>query len=1082
MEIILGNNFADTTRYSGRCRFLIQGGWDSSFCDHDPFLYKTEIAHVDNSNSRLFRISFDEEDLDASGEMSNAYLFEGLSVNEKDILIDNALNTDNINYLSIYNCSFTNNVTPVLLRSYNGSRHEVYLMNSSFGPFGNSIFFYSQSGTINANIINTTSSDFALASSLTGISSAFGLGAFTGNPISLNFQNSIMWSPNDLYSVSEFENRNCGIQTSQGAEFNVKGRNSVLAKFGTEDVAPLGNWSYDTIGIRNVDPILGKTGPFYTLQNISPFIEKSTITGMPYEGDAPDLGVNTYAYSSIRLIDSISVIPPDCIDGGTIELFVTSTNKDLEFSLDINTGYSPVSKFENLPADDYIVYIRTTDNCAHFQQKVSLTTIDLNQAINLITNDASCSENNGIIELEVPQDWDDYSYAINDTINFQEELVFDSLSQGEYIVWVQFPDGCFYDMNPVMINSQSGITLDTTMVMSTSCGLDNGSVELQVLDATGIPVISINGMESTELSYNTLASGNYTAIVTDDLGCRDSLDFMIADSDGITVIDTLVIQPSCGLENGSIALQINDPTNLREVTLNGQPISFLLNNNLPPDIYDFLIIDNDGCTDSLSISLSSSEPITIIQLDSLNTTCAQNNGSIIFTTIVGGATEYEVAGSIYENVSRIDSLPADDYTFIARNENCADTMNISILDSTQPELSIAMYDDTSCGGSNGSADLNVLNGTGPYNFELDTISSQTGTFSNLPAGEYIAYVEDINDCIDTDSLSILDSEGVELKAKVTDGVCGGLGSISLVAAGGGGTYEFGSNGQNYSTNPEFNNLEAGEYTFYLRDADGCFDTLIQTVTIYEAPELSAEIIADTCEASMGSIQLSGSGGYGLLQYGIKGESFSDITNYDELSGGNYIFQVSDSTDCITEKTIEVPITPKVTIEEVLSTQLFCGDTLGEISYASVGGTGQLTYEVRDMNEAVIDDSQGLIEGNYRLVVIDELGCQAEKLFMIAKEDCQIYIPSIIDPSSTDINGSFRVGVPMESNFKIESFRIFDRWGNLVYDAENIDPQLYEDWWDGTYNDRLVEQGAYVYIIKVSGAKDSTINGTITVVR
>jgi len=47
-------------------------------------------------------------------------------------------------------------------------------------------------------------------------------------------------------------------------------------------------------------------------------------------------------------------------------------------------------------------------------------------------------------------------------------------------------------------------------------------------------------------------------------------------------------------------------------------------------------------------------------------------------------------------------------------------------------------------------------------------------------------------------------------------------------------------------------------------------------------------------------------------------------------------------------------------------------------------------------------------------------------------------------------------VPDASNFIIESFRIFDRWGNLVYNEENIDPLTFTDWWDGTYNGKDVE--------------------------
>ena len=73
-------------------------------------------------------------------------------------------------------------------------------------------------------------------------------------------------------------------------------------------------------------------------------------------------------------------------------------------------------------------------------------------------------------------------------------------------------------------------------------------------------------------------------------------------------------------------------------------------------------------------------------------------------------------------------------------------------------------------------------------------------------------------------------------------------------------------------------------------------------------------------------------------------------------------------------------------------------------------------------------------------------------------------------------------MPDASEFLIESFRIFDRWGNLIYNKQDIDPLTFTDWWDGTFDGTEVEQGVYVYMIEIGGERVETISGSITIIR
>jgi len=244
----------------------------------------------------------------------------------------------------------------------------------------------------------------------------------------------------------------------------------------------------------------------------------------------------------------------------------------------------------------------------------------------------------------VPQDWVDYEYALRDTTEFQTETVFDSLSPNIYPVWVKTPNGCIKFLEAVILNSKREIVLDTLNVDHTTCGQDNGEIDLEVIDAIGTPFISINGnLESDNLTYENLEEGTYSFVVTDDEGCQDSLEVIIDPSVGVLFADTLINQPTCGLDNGSIELGTNDQGGSYTLEVNGQ-LGELDNFDLPSGEYNFVVTDEDGCVDETSIVLEPSEPVAIIELDSVATSCAIDNGIVIIEEVLGSPTEYSIDG------------------------------------------------------------------------------------------------------------------------------------------------------------------------------------------------------------------------------------------------------------------------------------------------------------------------------------------------------------------------------------------------------------------------------------------------------
>lgn len=300
------------------------------------------------------------------------------------------------------------------------------------------------------------------------------------------------------------------------------------------------------------------------------------------------------------------------------------------------------------------------------------------------------------------------------------EPVFEGLSANIYLVYVKFSDDCVKTLIAIL-NSKSDIELSLESTTETTCGAANGALELAVTGQDGSFVLDwSDGTSTSDLTFSNLSSGSYTITVTDEQNCQDSISVEVAASTGVAFDTTEVVQTSCGLDNGRIILSTNSQGANYNLELNGQS-GTLSNTDLPAGTYEFTLEDDKGCVDTLSFLLEPSTPVSIDEVLVSSTTCAQDNGSVSAVTASGTPTEYSIDGLTYGPLDSLIGLAPDNYQLFAQNANCADTSTFIIEASALLELQIADLEGTTCGEMNGSVALNVINGTGPYTYTLDSL-------------------------------------------------------------------------------------------------------------------------------------------------------------------------------------------------------------------------------------------------------------------------------------------------------------------------------------------------------------------------
>ena len=92
----------------------------------------------------------------------------------------------------------------------------------------------------------------------------------------------------------------------------------------------------------------------------------------------------------------------------------------------------------------------------------------------------------------------------------------------------------------------------------------------------------------------------------------------------------------------------------------------------------------------------------------------------------------------------------------------------------------------------------------------------------------------------------------------------------------------------------------------------------------------------------------------------------------------------------------------------------------------------------------------------------------------------LYIPNAFTPNGDGLNDTFGA---VGEGITEYNMQIFDRWGNLIFESNNINVQ-----WDGNYHNEIAPLGLYVYKVEAKGpglnGKSKKLiheNGSVTLV-
>jgi gliding motility-associated-like protein len=617
-----------------------------------------------------------------------------------------------------------------------------------------------------------------------------------------------------------------------------------------------------------------------------------------------------------------------------------------------------------------------------------------------------------------------YSYLWSDTAA-QKTAIATGLGLGSHGVTVTDGNGCTASTAVVIDEPATSVTTTIQQTKLGCFGQALSEASVSALGGTGTYTYFWSNTQNTQIAKNLLKQKYYVTVKdANDCPAKDSIDINTLDSIAITAV---AVDPRCN-EGTDGTLSVSNVT--------GGFGGNILGN------YTYRWSTSPIQTTAVATKVS---------------------GNKLYTVIVTDAQGCENAKSVF--VNNPDSI---------------------ILTPTQTNVSCF-------GGFDGIAGVSVVGSKAPFTYQwTSNASGQTSAFANnLAAGRYRVTVRDNANCAVDTTIIITQPKGMTItNSKIVDTKCAGdaLGSVEVAVAGG--TPQYKLLWSNNDTTVLIKNLLAGSYNLVITDAKGC---QIQESFVVKTPgglDVDIATIPVKCYGEQtGAINIEAFGGTQPYLYSTNGVSYSGINKFLGIKAGKYDVFVKDANNCTWFEQAVVTQPTKFTIEAMPDVTINLGDSV-QLFANVLNAVGNVDISWRQPYTGTLSCikcptplSKPLFTITYGVYGVDSAGCRSlDSVTVNVVKPRYVFVPTGFTPNNDFVND--RLTVRGKEGTKILNFKIYDRWGELLYEVQ--DAKINDDsyGWDGKFRGEYMTSGMYVWYVEaqyIDGAKE-IIKGSTTLIR
>jgi len=653
---------------------------------------------------------------------------------------------------------------------------------------------------------------------------------------------------------------------------------------------------------------------------------------------------------------------------------------------------------------------------------------------------------------------------------------------GEREVQVQaFTPNFTSEVATSFINLGSSIQIEKTVTDISCNGTNDGSIAIVANDGAA-PYTYLWSDNATDTLRTGLGAGMYQITVTDALGCQTTDTLQLTQPEPLVATITASADSVCG--------QLGELTAM--ATGGTAPYSFLWSDagqtsaqigNLGAGNYTVSVTDANSCETTAAYELFASDTI---RTQEQITRCA----GAVFDWNGIAITQDTSFCTTFESASGCDSLHCVSVDFL-------DTVLVS------EQINICQGETYNFNGLQLSRDTSICrvftaaNGCdSTYCFTLNVTDRSSFLSASICAGESYAfagqmltesgsYTQTISDGGSCDSVVTLNLNVFPLpnpEITIEGGLCEG-GTATLRAGAGFTDYRWSTG----ATTSSIQVVTTGTYTVTVTDVNGCsnmasediFDTNLTAMVSSSDP---------TCAGGRdGRIRVeSVAGGSPPYFYAINGQPFRQVNEFDRLSGGQYRVTVEDVNGCFFETTVNLAEPTPVRLDLGEDVVLALGDsiTLEALTNAMNPVIRWSPPDGLSCDSCLMPVAKPIVSTRYEATLTDANGCVAkDDLNILINRQQESFVPTAFSPNGDGVNDTFTF-FAKSAIAKVNYFRVFDRWGNLLYQADHFTPNNTEIGWDGTFQGQAMAVGVYIYAIEIEKVDGMTevLRGEVTLIR
>lgn len=690
---------------------------------------------------------------------------------------------------------------------------------------------------------------------------------------------------------------------------------------------------------------------------------------------------------------------------GSIDLSVAG-NGNAPYTYSWSSGQT-TQDLSDIPPGAYTVTTTDNNNCTTTHTATVNDNIVNPSLTAIVTNNTSCVNHNGAIDLSVSPGGS-YNYSWSNGATTQD---LSSLSGGSYMVTVTQGVSCSASATYTVNDTPNAPNPVATSTNST-CDLPNGSINASISGGVAPYTFEWSNGATTE-DLNNIIAGTYELTVTGANGCTNTVSVNVNNVNPAINLSAVIINNTiCNGGNGSINLTVTPNGSYTYNWSNGATTEDL--SALVPGNYTVTVSSGGSCTVEASYTVNDTPNLPNPTAVATPSTCDLENGSIN-ASVSGGVSPYTFEWSNGETTEDIFDLLAGNYTLtVTGNNGC--TKSVSVIvgnDNPSINLGATIVNNSSCNGGNGRINLTVTP-SGNYTYSWSN-GATTKDVSSLQSGTYTVSVSAGGSCTAEAPYTVNDAPNLPIPTAVaTPSTCDlENGSINASVTGGVAPYTF--EWSNGATTEDIDNLLAGNYTLTVTGSNGCTNTVSVLVTnTNPGITLTASIVNNTsCNGGNGSINLIVTPPNNYTYNWSNGATTEDLSN---LPFGSYTVTVSAGGSCTNEEVFAVNNSANLPSPSAIPTPSTCGLDNGSINSSVSGGTAPYTYAWS--NGATTEDLSNIPGGTYVLTVTDANDCSSVLSVDVINLSSNFSLNGVIvhNTSCSGGNGSINLIVTPAGNY------------------------------------------------------------------